>query len=324
MDKLRAMRLAVAIADAGSLTAAARLDGGSLPAAVRLLAALEAELGIRLFQRTTRRVALTEAGRAYVERCRAVLGLVQEAEAELHAKQTEPRGKLTVTAPVLFGQRHVTRGVVAYLQRYPEVEVELLLLDRIVNLVEEGIDVGIRIGPLEDSSLIARHAADMPRATVAAPSYLARRGVPVHPRDLAEHDCVRYFRGSAAAWVYHDAGEPLHVSVMGPLTVNQVSAAADACVAGLGVGNFFAYQVAPLVASGALRVLLARFEAPARPVHVVYPARLLPARTRLFVELIQRHILAEQSAWQMPARARGERRSARPRRSRRPEPGVPE
>jgi len=320
MDKLRAMRLAVAIADAGSLTAAARLDGGSLPAAVRLLAALEAELGIRLFQRTTRRVALTEAGRAYVERCRAVLGLVQEAEAELHAKQTEPRGKLMVTAPVLFGQRHVARGVVEYLQRFPEVEVELLLLDRVVNLVEEGIDVGIRIGSLEDSSLIARHAADMPRVTVAAPSYLARRGVPEHPRELAEHDCVRYFRPGVSAWVYYDAGEALHVSVAGPLSVNQSAAAADACVAGLGVGNFFAYQVAPLVASGALRVVLARFEAPARPVHVVYPARLLPARTRLFVELIQRHILAEQPTWQIPVRARSVPPRAvqpRPRRSRR-------
>ena len=314
MDKLRAMRLAVAIADAGSLTAAARVEGGSLPGAVRLLAALEAELGIRLFQRTTRRVALTEAGRAYVERCRAVLGLVQEAEAELHAKQTEPRGKLTVTAPVLFGQRHVARGVVAYLQRYPEVDVELLLLDRIVNLVEEGIDVGIRIGSLEDSSLIARHAADMPRATVAAPSYLARRGVPEHPRALAGHDCIRHVRSAAAAWVYDDGGEPLHMAVTGPLSVNQSAAAADACVAGLGIGNFFAYQVAPLVASGALRVILARFEAPPRPVHIVYPARLLPARARLFIELMQEHILAEQPAWQIPVRARASQ--ARPRRSR--------
>src|SRR5262245_43454030 len=129
MDKLRAMRLAVAIADAGSLTAAARTEGSSLPAAVRLLAALEAELGIRLFQRTTRRVALTEAGRSYIERCRTVLGLVHEAEDELHAEQTQPRGKLTVTAPALFGQRHVAPGVLAYLQRYPEVNVELLLLD---------------------------------------------------------------------------------------------------------------------------------------------------------------------------------------------------
>jgi DNA-binding transcriptional LysR family regulator len=316
MDKLRAMRLAVAIADAGSLTAAARLDGGSLPAAVRLLAALEAELGIRLFQRTTRRVTLTEAGRAYVERCRAVLGLVQEAEAELHARQTEPRGKLTVTAPVLFGQRHVARGVIAYLQRYPEVDVELLLLDRIVNLVEEGIDVGIRIGSLEDSSLIARHAADMPRVTVAAPGYLARRGEPEHPRDLAGHDCVRHVRAGAVAWAYRDAGEPLHVSVAGPLSVNQSAAAADACVAGLGIGSFFAYQVAPLVASGALRVILARFEAPPRPVHVVYPARLLPARARLFVEHMQRFILAEQPAWQIPVRSRSGRASARSRRSR--------
>lgn len=300
MDKLRAMRLALAIADAGSLTAAARAEGTSLPAAVRLLAALEAELGIRLFQRTTRRVALTEAGRNYVERCRTVLGLVHEAEAELHAEQTQPRGKLTVTAPALFGQRHVANGVLAYLQRYPEVQVELSLLDRVVNLVEEGVDVAVRIGSLEDSSLIARHTADMPRVTVAAPAYLARRGVPEHPRELLGHDCVRYSRGGPSSWLYREAGKVVAVPISGTLSVNLSAVAADACAAGLGVGNFFAYQVAPLVASGALRVILAKFEAPPQPIHIVYPARLLPARTRLFIGWMQGHIQEQQPAWQVP------------------------
>src|SRR5689334_22180973 len=156
MDKLRAMRTFVAIADGGSLTAAARELESSLPAVVRLLAALEAELGARLLQRTTRRIALTEAGRRYLERCRAVDTLIGEAEAELRAEQTQPRGLLTLTAPVLFGTRHITSAVSAFVQRYPEVRVEFLLLDRVVNLVEEGIDVGVRIGELEDSSLIAR------------------------------------------------------------------------------------------------------------------------------------------------------------------------
>ena len=123
-------------------------------------------------------------------------------------------------------------------------------------------------------------------------------------RELAEHDCVRYSRSGTSAWVYHEGSAARHVSVTGRSSVNQAAAAADACVAGLGVGNFFAYQVAPLVASGALRVILARFEAPPRPVHVVYPARLLPARTRLFVELMLGHLLAEQPAWQIPVRAR--------------------
>ena len=313
MDKLRAMRLAVAIADAGSLTAAARAEGCSLPAAVRLLAALEADLGSRLFQRTTRRVAPTEAGRAYVERCRAVLGLVHEAEAELSSEQTEPRGKLSVTAPLLFGQRHVAGGVATYLRRYAEVNVELLLFDRVVSLVEEGIDVGIRIGPLEDSSLIARHVSDMPRVTVAAPSYLARRGLPAHPAELSAHECVRFWRAGASAWSYRDGDQPLSVPVSGRLRVNQSAAAVDACVAGLGIGNFFAYQVASSVASGALRVILAEYETPPRPIHIVYPDRLLPARTRLFVDVMRRHIVAQQSAWHVRSSIRSAPRATRAR-----------
>lgn len=299
MDKLRAMQTTVAIADAGSLTGAARQLGSSLPAVVRSLAALEAELGTRLFHRTTRRIALTDAGRRYLERCREVQALVSEAEAELRAEQTEPQGTLRVTAPVFFGARHVVGGVSAFIQRYPAVSVELQLHDRVVNLLEEGIDVAVRIGELEDSSLIARPVSRMRRLTVAAPSYLARRGVPEHPRDLLGHSCVRFWHASSGAWVFNVAGKPLSVAVRGNLTVNHSAAAADACVAGLGVGMFLAYQVAPELARGELRVLLTSFETKPLPIHVVYPeARLLPARTRLFVDLIKQHIGNEEPAWQ--------------------------
>ena len=266
MDKLRAMHTFVTIVDEGSLTAAARALGSSLPAVVRLLAALEKELGARLLQRTTRRLTLSEAGRRYLERCREVLGLVNEAEGELRAEQTEPQGKLRVTAPVLFGTRHVAAGITAFIQRYPAVSVDALLLDRVVNLVEEGIDVGVRIGSLDDSSLIARPVASMRRLTVAAPSYLARRGTPQHPRDLAGHDCIR-----------------------------------------------FAHQVAPELASGALRVLLARFEPPAEPVQLVYPeARLLPARTRAFVALMREHLERERGVWELAGAKPGRPPRARP------------
>jgi DNA-binding transcriptional LysR family regulator len=302
MDKLRAMRSFVAIADAGSLTAAARVQGTSLPAVVRLLAALEDELGTRLFQRTTRRIALTEAGRHYLERCRQVEALIGEAEAELHAEQTEPQGKLAVTAPALFGARHVANGITAFVQRYPKVNVEAQLLDRVVNLVEEGIDVGVRIGDLEDSSLIARSAGTMRRLIVAAPSYLARHGSPKHPKDLLGHNCVRFSSASSSAWAFRAQGKPLAIVVTGNLSVNQAAAAADACSAGLGIGAFFAYQVAAEIERGALEVLLADFETPPRPIHVVYPeARRLPARTRAFVEFILRHIQSEQPRWQPEA-----------------------
>jgi DNA-binding transcriptional LysR family regulator len=302
MDKLRAMRTFVAIAEAGSLTAAARAQGSSLPAVIRLLAGLEEELGTRLFHRTTRRIALTDAGRRYLERCREVDALIGEAEAEVHAEQTEPRGRLSVTAPVLFGTRHVTNGVTAFVQRYPAVSVEVLLLDRVVNLLEEGIDVGVRIGELLDSSLIARPVGSMRRVTVAAPKYLAARGVPAHPKQLIAHNCVRFVRAGSSAWTFIDGGKPLHVPVAGNLDVNGAMAAASACSAGLGIGNFFAYQVASEVKSGALEVLLPSFETPPRPVHVVYPeARLMPARTRVFIELIMRHIQSEARAWQLEA-----------------------
>lgn len=297
------MRAVVAIADAGSLTAAARQLGASLPAVVRVLAALENELGTRLFNRTTRRISATEAGRRYLERCREVLTLLDEAEAELQSEQTEPRGKLNVTAPVLFGERHVASAITAFVQRYPQVSVDLLLLDRAVNLVEEGIDVGIRIGELEDSSLIARPVATMRRVTVAAPSYLAHRGVPRQPQDLLGHNCIRYLRGGVIEWAYRVGNKTITLPVHGNFSVNHSAAAAQACTAGLGVATFFAYQVAPLVRSGALLVVLPEFETPPRPVHIIYPAaRLLPARTRIFIEAMQRHIQAEAARWQVESR----------------------
>jgi DNA-binding transcriptional LysR family regulator len=318
MDKLRAMRTFMTIADAGSLTAAARVSGSSLPAVVRLLAALEAELGARLFHRTTRRIALTDAGRRYLERCREVNTLVDEAEAEVRAEQTQPRGTLTLTAPVFFGTRHVARGVTAFIQRYPEVRVDFRLLDRVVDMLEEGIDVGVRIGQLEDSSLIARPVSTMRRLIVAAPSYLERRGSPQHPKDLRAHNCILLHGRSAIPWTFSHNGKVLTVPVQGSLDVNQVAVAAEACVAGLGVGTFFAYQVAREIASGALAVLLADFETAPRPVHVVYPdARLLPARTRVFIDFIMRHIQVEQVAWQ-PAESKPESRSGGATRSSKP------
>jgi DNA-binding transcriptional LysR family regulator len=309
MDKLRAMRTFVAIADAGSLTSAARVLGSSLPAVVRLLAALEAELGARLFQRTTRRIALTEVGRRYLDRCRAVAVLIEEAEAEVRSEQTEPRGTLVVTAPVLFGTRHVANGVTAFVQQYPEVHVDFQLLDRMVNLVEEGIDVGVRIGALDDSTLIARHVGSMRRVTVAAPSYLARRGSPAHPRELASHDCIGRTSPDSPSWVFHVDDKPVSIAVKGNLSVNHTGVAAAACVAGLGVGTFFAYQVAREVEQGALELLLTSFEPPPRPIHVVYPdARLTPARTRVFIDFIMRHIQAEQGAWRLAEpKSRGSR-----------------
>lgn len=314
MDKLRALTTFVAIADAGSLTGAARALGSSLPAVVRLLAGLEHELGARLFHRTTRRIALTEAGRRYLERCRSLLTLLEEADRELVAEQTEPSGKLRVTAPVFFGTRHVAPVVAAFVRRYPAVSVEVQLFDRVVDLVEEGIDVGVRIGALADSSLVARPAGSMRRLVVAAPSYLAARGTPRHPSELSGHNCITMSRPGRSSWPFLVNGKLREVPVSGNFSINEVAAAVDACASGLGVGAFLAYQVAGLVASGALRVLLEPFETAPRPIHVVYPdARLLPLRTRRFIDFVREQLLGSQRAWEprAPRRRGGAERASR-------------
>ncbi|HMI90432.1 MAG TPA: LysR family transcriptional regulator [Polyangiales bacterium] len=291
MDKLKAMQTFAAIADQGSLTAAARTLGGSLPAVVRSLAALEAQLGVRLFNRTTRRVALTEDGRRYLERCRHVLSAVDEAERAVTGDASAPSGRLTVTAPVLFGQLHVAPAISRFLRRHPQVEVNALLLDRVVDLLDEGIDVGIRIGRLKDSSLVAQPLGSVRRVVVASPGLLRRHGVPQHPRELASANCLRFAGGGALGWTFHENGQSFKVTVGGNLRINHVAPLVDACAAGIGFGVFMSYQVADQLARNTLRIVLDRFEPPAQPIHVVYPqARLLPARARLFIDWIRREL----------------------------------
>jgi DNA-binding transcriptional LysR family regulator len=294
VNKLAAMQTFVAIVDGGSLTAAADALGKALPTVVRSLATLEEELGVRLLRRTTRRMSLTEEGRTYLERCRRILADVEEAEQALSSQQAEPRGELRVTAPVLFGQLKVAPAVTGFLRAYSRVKVELLLLDRVVNMVEEGIDVGIRIAPLADSSLIATRLGEVRRVVCASPSLLRRLGVPKHPRELAGAPCVHFQGLSAApAWgfVDPDTGKPLSVPVEGPFSCNQAAASVEACAEGLGFGRFLSYQVESRVAEKRLRIVLAAFEPPPIPIHVVFAhARLMSPRIRAFVDWMKAHL----------------------------------
>ncbi len=291
MDKLKAMQTFVRIADEGSLTAAARALGSSLPAVVRTLAALETQLGTRLFNRTTRRIALTAEGRDYLLSCRRLLAGIEEAESALNGEGKEPFGPIRITAPVLFGQMYVAPIVTRFVQRHPGVRCSVLLLDRIVDLVEEGIDVGIRIGELNDSSLVAQTLGNVRRVVVASPAYLRRHGTPSHPRELLQANCVRFTGNTVPEWTFHDGRRKLVLPVTGNLDFNHVAPAVDACVAGLGVGMFISYQVAPHLAARRLVTLLEDFEPPPRPVSVVYPhARLLPARTRAFVDWLKQEL----------------------------------
>ncbi len=295
MDKLKAMQTVVAIADAGSLTAAALLLDASLPSVVRTLALLEQHLGVRLFNRTTRRVSLTEEGRVYVEDCRRLLAAIEESEATLSRDAIEPSGLLTVTASVLFGQMYVAPAVTRFAQHYEKVRVNLQLHDRVVNLLEENIDVGIRIGELEDQSLVAQPLGRVRRMVVATPDYLAAHGMPEHPRDLLKLNCIRFTGNAAPWWTFQEKGRTFTVPVTGNLEFNQVWPAAQACLAGVGCGLFISYQVADFVRDGRLQVVLEDFEPPPRPVQLVYPhARLLPARTRVFIDWMKRELHFEQ------------------------------
>jgi DNA-binding transcriptional LysR family regulator len=250
-------------------------------------------LGVRLLNRTTRRISLTEEGRHYLVTCQQVLAAVQEGEDALTAQASEPGGHLTVTAPVLFGQMHVAPAVTRFVQRYENVRVSLLLYDRVVDLLEEGIDVGVRIGALQDSNLVAQTVGSLRRVVVASPAYLKRHGVPKHPRDLAAHNCLRFTsmgRGPSD-WTFYEAGKAMPIAITGNLEFNQAAPTVQACVAGLGLGRFLAYQPAQALRERKLRIVLADHEPPAAPIAVVYPhARLLPARTRLFIEWMKQEL----------------------------------
>ena len=288
MDKFRAMDTFVQIADAGSLTAAAWAMGTSLPSVVRLLATYEADLGVRLFNRTTRRISLTEEGRRHLESCRQLLAAVNDAEADLKNDAAEPTGHLTITAPVLFGQMHVAPIVTRFAQQYRQMRCRVTLLDRVVNLLEEGIDVGIRIGHLQDSSLVALPLGEMRRVVVASPVFLREHGRPAHPNDLLAANCVRVIDHTPTWGGFRDGSKTLKLSVSGNLEFNHIAPAVQACAAGAGFGQFLWYQVAPLLNTGELHTVLESFEDTPRPIHVVYPhARLLPARTRAFIDFIR-------------------------------------
>ncbi|EWY42444.1 LysR family transcriptional regulator [Skermanella stibiiresistens SB22] len=296
MNKFKAMTTFVCIADRGSLSAAADAMGASLPTVVRVLAALEADLGVRLFNRTTRHIALTTEGQGYLESCRNLLAAVEEAEQALRNEAGEPAGRLTITAPVLFGQMHVAPAVIDFVRRHDKVRCGLILADRMINLHEERVDVGVRIGPLEDSTLIAHQVGKVRRMVVASPDYLADR-LPTHPRHLLDANCIDFSGAGHPWWSFEENGRGFAVPVTGNLEFNQVAPAIDACVAGIGFGMFLSYQVANHVTEGRLRIVLAEFEPPPRPVSVIHPhARPLPARTRAFVDWITAALRAKLGA----------------------------
>src|SRR6266849_1714677 len=288
MDRLDDLTAYLAILDAGSLAAAGRKLRRSPPAMTRSLAALEEHVGVRLIERNTRRLTPTEAGRRLAEHARRMLAEYDEAVRELAAGPV--RGVLRVTAPRVFGRRHVTPIVASFLDANPGIRVELVLNDRTLNLIEEGLDVAVRIGRLADSSLVARRVGEVRRLLVASPSYLAGRDAPRTPSDLAKHDVI-FGAGRPLEWRVRNAGRDQVVRLTPRLMVNDVDAMLLAVRTGRGIGRPLSYQVAEDLAAHALIRILPEFDPPALPVQLVVPStRHLATKVRAFLDHAARRL----------------------------------
>ncbi|MFC4171268.1 LysR family transcriptional regulator [Microvirga sp. GCM10011540] len=285
MDRLDELAVFIAILDAGSLTGAGRKLRRSPPSVTRSLAALEERVGARLVERSTRRLAPTEAGRQLAEHARRLLSGYDSAIGEISGAPL--RGVLRVTAPLVFGRRHVAPVIGNFLDAYPSMRAELILSDRNLDLIEHEIDVAVRIGPLSDSSLVARRVGAVGRLLVASPAYIERRGLPRRPADLAEHDVIfASDRADQQAWRFRSAGREQVVRLVPRLAVNEIDAMLLAVRAGRGIGRPLSYQVVDDLAAGHLVRLIPKFEPEPLPVHIVMPStQRMPPKARAFVDL---------------------------------------
>ncbi len=285
MDRLDAMSTLLAVVDGGSLSAGARRLRMPLATVSRRVSDLEAQLKARLFNRSSRRVTLTDAGAAYVAACRRILDDVEEAERAASGEYSAPKGEVIVTAPQVFGRLQVVPVAAEFLRAYPDIDLRLMLSDRVVDLVEDHVDVALRIGHLPDSTLMAIRVGAVRSVVCASPAYLAARGTPASPADFAGHDCVAHRAfGRPDVWELPDGGAVQAVTLRPRLVVDSAEAAVDAAAAGIGMARLFCYQVADAVRAGRL-TLLCGFERPPLPVSLVYPGGgRLPLKLRAFLD----------------------------------------
>ena len=286
MDRLGSMSVLVAAVEAGSLSAAARRLGIPLTTVSRKVSDLEAHLRTRLLSRSSRKLTLTEAGRSYFEACKRILEDINEAERGATGEYSAPKGELVITAPIVFGRLHVIPVAVEFLQLYPAVDIRFALADGLVNLLEEHIDLAVRIGELPDSSLIAMRIGAIRRVVCGSPGYFAERGMPKNPADLAAHDCIT-FQGLSApdTWMFRTAAGQTSIPVHSRLVVNTASAAIDAAIAGAGVTRVLSYQVADAIRAGTLAIVLDKFESAPWPISFVYSGQgPLPLKLRAFLD----------------------------------------
>jgi DNA-binding transcriptional LysR family regulator len=286
MDRFESMSILVTVSEAGSLSAAARRLGTPLATVSRKVSDLETHLKTRLLNRSNRRVTLTDAGQSYVAACKRILEEVGEAERAAAGEYSAPTGDLTITAPIVFGRLHVLPVAVEFLKAYPDIDIRIALADRVVNILEDHVDLAVRIGELPDSSLRARRLGSTRRVVCGSPAYFAARGAPKSPAELGAHDCIT-FEGmmSAEAWTFTIGKSDAAVAIHSRLVVNTAEAAIDAATAGGGITRVLSYQAAAPVRAGALAIVLQDFEQAPSPVNLVYPdQRLLPLKLRAFLD----------------------------------------
>ena len=286
MDRFESMSILIEAVEAGSLSAAARRLNMSLPTVSRKVAELEAYLKTQLLNRSARKLTLTDAGRTYVEACKQILESLRETERAAMGEYSAPQGELTITAPIVFGRLHILPIVIDFLTAHPNVTVHLVQTDRVVDLLEDHVDVAVRIGELPDSSLVAAKVGVMRRVVCASPGYLAKHGMPAVPQDLISHDCITFDRLTMPdEWSFTVVKAKQSVQVRSRLVVNTAEAAIAAATAGVGLTCVLSYQIAQARADGSIAVVLPDYEPAPSPVSLVYSRqRLLPQKLRLFLD----------------------------------------
>jgi DNA-binding transcriptional LysR family regulator len=299
MDKLASMNAYVKVVTHGSYAEAARQLGLTRSAVSKAVMEIEQLLGVRLLDRTTRRVSATEAGLVYFEQCMDILSRIEEAELNVSRLHDEPRGILKVNAPVSFGVRHLGTAVADFMAAYPEVSIELILNDRFIDPLEEGIDVTVRIGELAASSMIARKLATAKRVIIASPDYLARHGEPQDASELINHRCLTYGHSTTLQrWQLAQAGKPVMVPVTSVLCSNNGDILRAAAVAGRGIATLPTFIVGPDIKAGQLMPILPQFNPTALGIHTLYaPHRYLAAKARVFIDFLANRFSANIAPW---------------------------
>jgi DNA-binding transcriptional LysR family regulator len=303
VDKFKQFETFAAVASKGSLTAAAQAEGVAAAIIGRRLDALEERLGVKLMVRTTRKISLTHEGSAFLEDCQRLLADLANAEASVSAGGVKASGHLRITAPAGFGRRHVAPLVPLFRQQHSEVTLSLNLSDRVVDIAAEGFDCAVRVGDLPDSSLVSVRLADNRRLCVATPAYLKRRGLPLQPQDLHQHDCLMLSSDASQSrgWAFAMEGRVEHIRPGGPLDCSDGQVLHDWCLAGHGIAWRSSWEVAQEVEDGRLVSILDRFAAPPNGVYAVFAQRKhLPLRVRLWVDFLK-HYYAQSSFWQRKA-----------------------